>query len=113
MKRLTTFIFCFLIAAQMLATADLSAQVAKREKVANKVPFNAQSFDLGNVKLLDGPFREAMLRGQKYLLSLDNDRMLHNFRVNAGMPSSAKPLGGWEAPDVELRGHATGHLLTA
>src|SRR5262249_48714174 len=25
----------------------------------------------------------------------------------------AKPLGGWEAPDVELRGHAVGHYLSA
>lgn len=110
MTRLTTFIFCFLLAAQVLANAALRTQ---KEKVASKVPFKAQSFDLGDVKLLDGPFRAAMLRNQKYLLSLENDRMLHNFRVNAGLPSSAKPLGGWEAPDVELRGHATGHLLTA
>ncbi len=113
MKQLTIFIFCFLIAAQMLAIADLRAQNGNQEKVTSKVPLKAQGFDLGDVKLLDGPFRAAMLRDQKYLLSLDNDRMLHNFRVNAGLPSSAKPLGGWEAPDVELRGHSTGHLLTA
>ena len=42
------------------------------------------------------------------------DRLLHTFRINAGLPSSAQPLGGWEAPDCELRGHyAGGHYLSA
>ena len=81
--------------------------------VENKVRFKLQTFDLRDVRLLDGPFREAMVRDQQYLLSLDADRLLHNFRVNAGLPSTAKPLGGWEAPDVELRGHSVGHYLTA
>ncbi|HEX5437316.1 MAG TPA: beta-L-arabinofuranosidase domain-containing protein, partial [Gemmatimonadaceae bacterium] len=41
-------------------------------------------------------------------------RLLHMFRVTAGLPSSAEPLGGWEAPDNELRGHfAGGHYLSA
>jgi DUF1680 family protein len=29
------------------------------------------------------------------------------------LPSQAKPLGGWEAPDCELRGHFVGHYLSA
>src|SRR5262249_30172779 len=42
------------------------------------------------------------------------DRVLHTFRTNAGLSSSAQPLGGWEAPDCELRGHyAGGHYLSA
>ena len=65
------------------------------------------------MRLLDGPFRDAMLRDQKYLLSLDPDRLLHKFRVNVGLPSSAKPLGGWEEPSCELRGHSLGHYLSA
>ncbi len=65
------------------------------------------------VRLLDGPFRDAMLRDQQFLLALDPDRLLHTFRLNAGLPSTAQPLGGWEAPDVELRGHSTGHYLSA
>jgi hypothetical protein len=82
-------------------------------KVADRVPPTVHPFELASVRLLDGPFRDAMLRDQQYLLSLDHDRVLHNFRVNAGLPSSAKPLGGWEAPDVELRGHTLGHYLSA
>jgi hypothetical protein len=54
-----------------------------------------------------------MLRDQKYLLSLDPDRLLRNFRVNVGLPTDAKPYGGWEAPNCELRGHSLGHYLSA
>jgi uncharacterized protein len=43
----------------------------------------------------------------------DLDRLMHTFRLNAGMPSSAEPLGGWEAPDCGLRGHFVGHFLSA
>jgi DUF1680 family protein len=49
----------------------------------------------------------------EYLRSLDPDRLLHNFRVNAGLPSDATPLEGWEAPGIGLRGHFTGHYLSA
>jgi DUF1680 family protein len=73
----------------------------------------ARPFDPGEVRLLDGPFRDAMLRNQKYLRSLEPDRLLHTFRLNAGLPSSAQPLGGWEAPKCELRGHCLGHYLSA
>ena len=72
-----------------------------------------QPFDLKDVRLLDGPFREAMLRDRDYLLSLDADRLLHTFRLTAGLPSAAEPLGGWEDPKGELRGHSLGHYLSA
>src|SRR5581483_6319423 len=108
-RRIATAAFILLIAAQVIAPAGPGARGEGKEKVQ----FKAREFEPGAVRLLDGPFREAMLRDQKYLLSLDNDRLLHNFRVNAGLPSSARPLGGWEAPDVELRGHSVGHFLTA
>ena len=48
-----------------------------------------------------------------YLKSLDPERLLHNFRQNAGLPSTALPLGGWEAPQIGLRGHFVGHYLSA
>jgi DUF1680 family protein len=72
-----------------------------------------QPFGLTDVRLLDGPFRETMLRDKQYLLDLDADRLLHTFRVTAGLPSSAEPYGGWEAPKGELRGHSMGHYLSA
>jgi DUF1680 family protein len=81
--------------------------------VREVVPLVARPFPLTDVRLLEGPFRDAMRRDEEYLLQLDLDRLLHTFRLNAGLPSSATPLGGWEGPDVELRGHSLGHFLTA
>ena len=78
-----------------------------------RIPLKARAFDLGRVRLLDGPLREATKRNQKYLRDLELDRLLHNFRLTAGIPSSAKPLGGWESPSTELRGHFVGHFLSA
>jgi hypothetical protein len=99
------------IAAAIAVTAPAAERVA--DKVPDKVSFKAHAFDLQDVRLLDGPFKQAQKLDQDYLLSLDQDRLLHNFRVNAGLPSTAQPLGGWEAPDVELRGHTVGHYLSA
>jgi hypothetical protein len=83
------------------------------EKVQPVIPLKAWAFRLEDVRLLEGPFKRAMELDRAYLLSLDVDRLLHNFRVNAGLPSSAKPLGGWEEPNCELRGHCVGHYLSA
>ena len=68
---------------------------------------------LRRVRLLDGPFRDAQTWNIAFLKRQDPDRLLHVFRLNAGLPSTAKPLGGWEAPDCELRGHFVGHYLSA
>jgi DUF1680 family protein len=48
-----------------------------------------------------------------YLLALDSDRLLHNFRVNAKLPSSAEPLYNRESPTNGWRGHYVGHFLSA
>lgn len=68
---------------------------------------------LAHVRLLPGEFKERQDLHRQVILSYDVDRLLHNFRVNAGLPSSAMPYGGWESPGVGLRGHFTGHNLSA
>jgi hypothetical protein len=65
------------------------------------------------VRLLPSFWKDTMELNRSYLYSLPNERLAHNFRVNAGIPSDADPLGGWEAPDCELRGHYVGHYLSA
>jgi hypothetical protein len=112
MKRMM-ILFALVVAAQMIAAASFLMQENPKLKVQPKVPIKAYPFNLQDVRLLDSPFRDAMLRDQKYLLSLDSDRLLHMFRVTAGLPSRALPYGGWEAPEVELRGHSLGHFLSA
>ena len=93
--------------------ADPLTENPAKIKIQPVIPLRVHAFALQDVRLLDGPFKHAMELDQAYLLSLDVDRLLRNFRVNAGLPSSAEPLGGWEAPDCELRGHFTGHYLSA
>lgn len=73
----------------------------------------AKPFNLKQVRLLDGLFRDAMQGDMAYLLQLEPDRLLHTFRLTAGLPTNAKPDGGWEAPDCQLRGHSSGHYLSA
>jgi DUF1680 family protein len=81
-----------------------------REKIAWK----ARPFPMKQVRLGDGPCKTAMEADRHFLSSLPPDRLLHTFRINSGIASSARPLGGWEAPDCELRGHyAGGHYLSA
>jgi DUF1680 family protein len=70
-------------------------------------------FPLSAVRLQTGPFLANAARTQSYLTFLDADRLLHTFRLNVGLPSSAVACGGWESPSTELRGHSTGHVLSA
>jgi DUF1680 family protein len=89
---------------------ELQNTLASQVPQPSRTP-KCSAFDLKQVRLLDGPFKRAMERDRKYLHELDSDRLLHTFRVTAGLPSSAAPLGGWEKR--ELRGHTIGHYLTA
>jgi hypothetical protein len=73
----------------------------------------ALPFDLARVRLLSGPFLDAVNVNRRFLMAQEPDRLLHTFRLTAGLPSAAPPLGGWEAPENELRGHYTGHYLSA
>ncbi|HVU35732.1 MAG TPA: glycoside hydrolase family 127 protein, partial [Opitutaceae bacterium] len=74
-------------------------------------------FPLADVRLLDGPFLEAQQRDEHYLRQLEPDRMLHNFRVNAGLAPKAPVYGGWESvkrwEDIRAQGHTLGHYLSA
>ena len=106
-------VLCILAAWTTRAPAQGFADDEAKLKVQPVVAARARSFPLQSVRLLDGPFKHAMELDEKYLLSLDTDRLLHTFRVNAGLPSTAKPLGGWEEPKCELRGHFVGHYLSA
>jgi len=89
---------------------DRNGKIGSRERVSWQV----EPFPLEQVRLLDGPFKQQMEINNKWLLSLPPDRLLHTFRLTSGISSSAEPLGGWEKPDCELRGHfAGGHVLSA
>jgi len=71
----------------------------------------ARPFALGDVRLLDSPFKQAMERNALYLLSIEPDRLLHNTRRYAGLEPKGESYGGWEAHGIA--GHTLGHYLTA
>ena len=105
------------LAVGATAFAEENPMPATRPTVESKlrvhpvVEMAAQPFDLDRVKLLDGPFKDAMERDEKWLLSLDPDRLLSGFRQVAGLEPKAPKYGGWEARGVA--GHSLGHYLSA
>lgn len=105
--------FLMVAIAACTAVASVPSPAWPADQVPMKGVTIVQPFELEQVRLLPGPFLRAMELDHKYLLLLEPDRLLHNFRINAGLASSARPLGGWEAPTCELRGHFVGHYLSA
>ena len=100
-------------AAVLIAAPGAAAAPGRSSgNVADGAAGLAEAFPLGSVRLLDSAFRDNQSRNANYLHFVDPDRLLHTFRINVGLPSTAESCGGWEAPDVELRGHSTGHLMS-
>ena len=66
-------------------------------------------FPIGDVKLLDGPFKHARDLNIEVLLQYDVDRLLAPFRAEAGLPKKAEYYPNWAGLD----GHVAGHYLTA
>jgi DUF1680 family protein len=74
-------------------------------------------FGLDSVRLGEGPFLAAQKLDAAYLLTLEPDRMLANFRRNAGLEAKAQVYGGWESVEpwiwIRCHGHTLGHYLGA
>nr|WP_321409074.1 beta-L-arabinofuranosidase domain-containing protein [uncultured Carboxylicivirga sp.] len=66
-------------------------------------------FPLGDVTLLDGPFKHASEVNLQTLLQYDVDRLLAPYRKEAGLVAKAESYSNW----VGLDGHIGGHYLTA
>ncbi len=81
----------------------------------------SDSFDLNDITLdkigTDGSIlTQNRDRDIEYLKLLDNKRMLYNFYKTFGETDTikdVKPLGGWDEPGGLLRGHSTGHYMSA
>ena len=101
MKKILFFVFS-------LVSLSMTAQTA------------VQPFALKDVKLLPSRFQRNMQRDSAWIASIPVNRLLHSFRNTAGVYSALEGgydaglrLGGWESLDCDLRGHITGHLLSA
>lgn len=98
----------------LVLLAGLPSGAAEVRPVVNA---QAQEFPLTAVKLLDGPFRQAMEVDRTFLLRIEPDRLLAGFRTQAGLPQKAEPYSGWEEINPTNRftmaGHSLGHYLSA
>ena len=93
---------------------DLARSTPTRDAMAGE---RLEPFRLDDVRLLPGPFHTAQALDGRYLLSLEPDRLLHNFRVNARLEPRAPVYGGWESQEpwvgIRCHGHTLGHYLSA
>jgi hypothetical protein len=95
------------------STGTDTANATLTHAAVAKTEWKAKPFSMTEVRLLPSFWKEMMELDRSYLYSLPNERLAYNFRVTAGIPTDADPLGGWEAPDCELRGHYVGHYLSS
>lgn len=68
----------------------------------------SNSFNLSNVRITDGPFRQAMDLNIETLLAYDEDRLLAPYLKEAGLEPRAPSFSNW----IGLDGHVGGHYLT-
>ena len=69
----------------------------------------SNEFPLGDVTLLDGPFKHARDLNIQTLLKYDVDRLLAPYRKEAGLTPRGESYPNWEGLD----GHIGGHYLSA
>lgn len=95
---------------------EVTAVVTVTDVISEAPAATTTEFDLSDITLdgTDTIFGQNMARDLEYLEIMDADRMLYNFRSAFGVDTEgAQPLTGWEEPTGLLRGHSTGHFLSA
>lgn len=115
-----SFMFAIMLSFTITAQSHYPGQHSGKLVIPDKTQKKAYSFDLMDIRLLDSPFKKNMERSSNWILSLNVNSLLNSFRTNAGVFSGREggymviqKLGGWESLDCDLRGHTTGHVLSA
>jgi DUF1680 family protein len=90
-------------AALFLAALPAGASTASSAS-AKPAPLNA-------VRLLPSPYLTAVTANLAYLHKLEPDRLLHQFRSQAGLTPKGAVYAGWESDTIG--GHTLGHYLSA
>lgn len=70
-----------------------------------------QSFPLQSVRLTEGVFKNAQDVDLNYILTLNIDKLLAPYLIDAGLPLKAERYGNWESSGLD--GHIGGHYLSA
>lgn len=101
---------CLALACLMLSSCSAPKTEGGTSMVAKKT--DIYDFSIADIKMTDAYSVNAFDKEIEYLLSLDSDRLLSNFRKNNGVDTNGKePYGGWE--NTLIGGHTMGHYLTA
>lgn len=108
------------IVAGLLLMGSFKAFSQNADALAIGNHAQCQPFLMNQVHLLPSRFQENMKRDSAWMMSIPVNSLLQSFRNTSGAFSSreggymtVKKLGGWESLDCDLRGHITGHLLSA
>jgi len=104
--------------SDIIPNATVVVKVAKEPATPDRT---LEVFDLDQVILNSDSHDHAtkfVENRDKFLTGLANtnpDNFLYMFRNAFGQeqPEGAKPMGGWDSQETKLRGHATGHYLSA
>ncbi len=97
MNKFYTFTYIF-----FMFLSSCSVETIQRNLYPNQ-------FELGDVQILDGPFKQARDLNIEVLLKYDVDRLLAPYRTQAGLEPKAEAYPNW----VGLDGHVGGHYLSA
>ncbi len=120
LRALAAFIIAGGVAGGVGAQSVYPGQHRGKLKVADMAPAKVRAFDLKDVRLLPGRVHDNLCRDSAWMANISINRLTHSFKNNAGIFAgleggyeSLKKYGGWESLDCDLRGHTTGHLMTA
>jgi len=102
--------YLILIPLLLLTACREKAPETVKTGGAEMTDFRVIPFSLTDVKLLDGPFKHATDLNIQTLLNYEPDRLLANFRAEAGLKPKAMHYMGWE--NETLAGHSLGHYLS-
>ena len=97
----------FPVEARVTVVAEKGA-VPAQEPVARPLP-------LGRVRLIgDNRLTANRDLDVQNLLSLDITQMLYNYRDTYGLPTEGyTEAAGWDSPTTKLKGHGSGHYMSA
>ena len=90
--------------------ADVPRMGDKTAVAADKAHAKAYAFDLNQVQLLPGPFKQAQALDRENMLAVDMDALYYPFRREAHLPS---PVKGSDGLGWQVTGHMLGHYLSA
>ncbi|MCX7985473.1 MAG: glycoside hydrolase family 127 protein [Bacteroidales bacterium] len=126
-----------LITMALLMLVRINAQVIYVNNAGEQIKFDKTLFrfdsqaevklkpiPISQVRLLPSLFSQRYELNKKYLMSLENDKLLQNFYYEAGISKTGNIMlnkdinykdfyWGWDSPMNQLRGHFLGHWLSA